>query len=311
MAAGLLVGMIVIADGTIAGNHLLVASGIAVIVGRLLLTALAGRSVGVREGEVEVTTAGITQRLALSRVVSAERRGYSLVLRTADGKTLSVPLRGGLADEELLAQLRDGAAGVVIPDGPAAARRQYGRVAAVVGCVVAGFVAFGIEHQVVSANLSPKRRAPKAVPVTAELFAARDGTFTNPFVNLPACATYVVPLDVDSVTGSEFLASELHVDARCVAHPFRLSPAVLDQDRHQLDTQTVMAQLRAAYFRVRDATPVHLIGLTEFDLFSPAAAGETFLTIDAAYYPGETIGVGSTAHGSRLTDFEGLARALR
>jgi hypothetical protein len=313
--AVLAVGLLVVGRAAHTGNRLLLAVGIVVLLARLALALKASDRVRLRDGELVVERAGIPRRFALSRLVSAELRGRALVLRSVDGKSVRVPLTGTAADAELVAQLREATAatGVSIPDPPPFTRRSRPSAAIVVAGIVGFVFALGV---VLSTGAHGSARAisvSKAAPVTPASLASRNGTFTDPFSRVGTCRVYVVPLDVDSITHGESLAYELArlgTGVACVTHPLKLSPAVLDRDRRQLNTHSVLDELRAAYRRAHDDTPARVIGLTEFDLFSPNAPGQAFVTIDAAIYPHQTFGIGSTAHGSREGNYESIAEAF-
>jgi hypothetical protein len=227
---------------------------------------------------------------------------------------------GYALNAELVAQLREGlaATGVVLPDPaePVRARNQAARLALIVGTVIVVSVAAFVVAVEITASAGGAPSRPQPLAVTAAAFAARDGTFTDPFFHVAACPAYVVPLDVDSFGPAHLVIAAMHTPiyegpgGGCVTHPLKLTPAVVDHDRHQLNTHLVMDELRAAFVRAHGETPARVIGLTEFDLFSPSAPGEAFVTIDEAVYGSQTFGVGSSARGRNLSDFESIGRSL-
>ena len=296
------------------GNWLLAAIGVSVLVVHLGLTARAIR----RARRPVVRTARLPRRFPLSQLVSAEVEGRRLVLRSVDGRIARIRLTGGPADADLVAQLREAASttGVVIPDPPELAPARWPRAtgAVLLACVGVGLGVL-IAHELGSANGAGRRAGviPSAPPVTPELLAARNGTFANPFARVATCRAYVVPLDVDSISHAGVLAGELArfgPGGYCVTHSLTVGPDALDPARRQLNTHTLMDELRAAYIRAHGKTPTRVIGLTRFDLYSPTAPGEAFVTIDTAMYPGQTVAVGSTARGQRQENYASLANAL-
>lgn len=316
--AAVVFAVILVLRASQTGNWLLAAVGIAVVLVHLALTTAAIRRNRARSGRPEVRAARIPRRFPLSRLGSAEVEGRRLVLRTVDGRTVRLRLTGGPADADLAAQLREAASatGVVIPDPPelAPARLPRAALAIALACVGLGLgVLVADEVGLVTGG----QRRPAAIPqtprVTPQLLAAHGGTFTDPFTRVATCSAYVVPLDVDSTSHANVFVSELAkagVGGACVTHSLKVSHDALDPARHQLNTHTLMDELRAAYLRARGNTPAHVIGLTEFDLYSPTAPGKAFVTIDEAMYLGQTVAIGSTAHGGRRQDYESLAFAL-
>ncbi len=296
--------LIVVVHAAQTGNWLLVVIGVTVLLTHLVLTARASGRVRVGGGRLEVRTAGIPRRFPLSRLVSAEVQGRRLVLRSVDGKTVRVRLTGGPDDAEMMARLREAASttGVEIPDPPTRAPARWPRVAVVValGCVGVGF---GILVATEAGSMVGGRQGaavPSVQPLTPKLLASRNGTFTNPFERVATCRTYIVPLDVDSISHAEILAWALAnrgIAGACVTHSLELSPDSLDPNRHQLSTGALFRQLRTAYRRAHGDTPARVIGLTEFDLYSPATPAFTFVMDASAMYGRLTVGVGSTARG--------------
>ncbi|HVN61110.1 MAG TPA: hypothetical protein VMT59_07585 [Gaiellaceae bacterium] len=286
------------------GNWLFVMSAIIVLLTHLVLTARASGRVRVGGGRLEVRRAGIPRRFPLSRLVSAEVQGRKLVLRSVDGKTVRVRLTGGPADAEILAQLREAASttGVEIPDPPTRATARWPRIAGVVAlaCFSLGFSILIATEAGSMVGGRPGAASSDAQPLTPQLLASRNGTFTNPFERVATCEAYIVPLDVDSISHAGILEWALanHGFAHaCVTHSLELTPGSLDPNRHQLSTAALLHQLRAVYRRAHGDTPAKVIGLTEFDLFSPTAPEITYVTHASARYGDQIFGVGSTARG--------------
>jgi len=316
--AAVVLAVILVSGAAQTGNWLLAATAIAVLLGHLGLTARAIRRDRDGTGSPRVRAARIPRRFPLSQLVSAEVFGRRLVLRAVDGKTVRIRLTGGPADADLVAHLREAASttGVVIPDPPELAPARWPRAALVVvlACVGVGFGALIVQELGSAAGAGPRASSiPSAPAVTPRLLAARNGMFTNPFSHVPTCRAYVVPLDADSVSDAGMLIGALdHIGAGgyCVTHSLKVGSDALDPARRQLNTHTLIDELRAAYIRAHGSTPVRVIGLTRFDLYSPTAPGEAFVTIDTATYPGQTFAVGSTARWHRQQDYVSLAEAL-
>ena len=312
VVATIVVAVLLVARAIETRNALLIASAVAVLLSHFFLLARKRLGVGAPPG-----ADGLPRRFPLSRVVSAEQRGNKLVLRSIDGRTARVRYTSAPADAELVARLRAelSATGVELPDPPEPKHNQTARGALVLGVVIGAAAAAYVVADA-SGPAHGAQRLPQAIPVTAASFAARAGTFTEPFAHIARCPAYVVPLDVDSYGPAHFVIAAMHTTiyegrgGGCVTHPLKLSPAVVDPDRHQLNTHLVMDELRAAYVRAHGRTPARVIGLTEFDLFSPTAPGEAFVTIDEAVYGSQVFGVGSSAHGHLEADYASIGHSL-
>ncbi len=95
-----------------------------------------------------------------------------------------------------------------------------------------------------------------------------------------------------------------------MTHSLTVGPDALDPARRQLNTHHAdgRAPRRLHPCPRQDADARDRPD--GFDLYSPTAPGEAFVTIDTAMYPGQTVAVGSTARGQRQENYASLANAL-
>ncbi len=119
-----------------------------------------------------------------------------------------------------------------------------------------------------------------AIPsVTSERLQLALGATTQPFAPDRACDVYVVPVDGWSEGSAARLARALplRVPVRaCTTSSFRLDLSALDSGREQLDAVVVSDQLARAFQDAKGITPATILGVTAFDIYSSAFAGDPF-----------------------------------